>query len=145
MAFDLKRSRLLMFSNVGKQKGDVAAYDVAKGEARWMAPAGADQALVSSRETIYLPEADAVLIGARVKVKDGWRWLAYDCGKNAWVALVVGGEDPIGKRGAFNNSMGLMYDPARKLVWAVGQMGHVHVLRLDWKTVSRVALGGKDG
>jgi hypothetical protein len=27
--------------------------------------------------------------------------------------------------------MGLMVDPARKLVWAVGQHSHVHVLRLD--------------
>jgi hypothetical protein len=27
--------------------------------------------------------------------------------------------------------MGLMYDPNRKLVWAVGQYSHVHVLRLN--------------
>jgi hypothetical protein len=27
--------------------------------------------------------------------------------------------------------MGLMYDPARKLVWAVGQNGHLSVLRFD--------------
>lgn len=29
--------------------------------------------------------------------------------------------------------MGLMYDTNRKLVWAVGQNSHVHVLRLDPK------------
>jgi hypothetical protein len=28
-----------------------------------------------------------------------------------------------------------MYDPNRKLIWAVGQNSHVHVLRLDGKTV----------
>ena len=30
--------------------------------------------------------------------------------------------------------MGLMYDPNRKLVWAVGQNSHVHVLRFDPKS-----------
>jgi len=39
------------------------------------------------------------------------------------------GADPIAK-GAFNNSMGLVYDPNRKLIWAVGQNSHVHVVRL---------------
>ena len=31
----------------------------------------------------------------------------------------------------FNNSMGLMVDPNRNLIWAVGQYSDVHVLRLD--------------
>jgi zinc protease len=48
--------------------------------------------------------------------------------------------DPVGKAGAFNNSMGLMYDPARKLVWAVGQHSHVHVLKLDHGTARAVPL-----
>ncbi len=34
-------------------------------------------------------------------------------------------------------SLGLMYDPQRRLVWAVGQYSHVHVLRLDAKTALR--------
>jgi hypothetical protein len=29
--------------------------------------------------------------------------------------------------------MGLMYDPGRHLVWAVGQNGHLFVLRSDAK------------
>jgi len=33
-----------------------------------------------------------------------------------------------------------MYDPARKLVWAVGQHSHVHVLRLDPGTARAVPL-----
>jgi hypothetical protein len=48
------------------------------------------------------------------------------------------GADPIGKGTAgkvFNNSVGLMVDPNRRLVWAVGQNSHVHVLRLDAKSV----------
>jgi len=73
-----------------------------------------------------------VLIGGRVKdATGGWRWLAYDCVANAWITVELPGDDPVGKAGMFNNSMGLMYDPARKLVWAVGQHNHVHVLRLN--------------
>jgi type II secretory pathway pseudopilin PulG len=33
---------------------------------------------------------------------------------------------------------GIMYDPNRKLVWAVGQNSHVHVLHLDGKSLKRV-------
>ncbi|WP_425617222.1 kelch repeat-containing protein [Anatilimnocola sp. NA78] len=133
MAYDSKRDRLLFFSAVGKQKGDVAAYDLKTGDNAWLNAAGKERAAVSSRETIYLPEQDAVLIGARVKnADDKFCWLWYDCGKNAWFSVELAGADPISK-GEFNNSMGLMYDPARKLVWAVGQNSHVHVLRLDLK------------
>ena len=57
-------------------------------------------------------------------------WPLYDCAKNAWFGIEFGGADPVGK-GKFNNSMGLMYDPNRKLIWAVGQNSHVHVLRID--------------
>ena len=99
-------------------------------------PAGRDRALAPSRETIYLPEHDLVLIGGRVQGQGGkYLWLAYDCAKNAWQGIEFGGTDPI-TRGAFNNSMGLMYDPNRKLVWAVGQNSHVHVLRFDPKTAT---------
>ena len=50
--------------------------------------------------------------------------------KNAWFGVELAGADPVGK-GAFNNSLGLMYDPGRQLVWAVGQNGHLFVLRFD--------------
>ena len=140
MAYDVKRDRLLFFSAVGKQKGDVAAYDIRNGESSWLDAAGKAQAAVSSRETIYLPEQDAVLIGARVKTDDDkFLWALYDCAKNAWFGLELTGADPIGK-GEFNNSMGLMFDPARKLIWAVGQNSHVHVLRLEMKSARIVPL-----
>ena len=133
MAYDSKRDRLLFFSAVGKNKGDVAAYDFKTGKAAWLNAGGKDKTVVSARETIYVHELDAVLIGAHVPGLEGNAlWLLYDCGKNAWFGMELGGADPIGK-GTFNNSMGLMYDPNRKLVWAVGQNSHVHVLRLDLK------------
>lgn len=132
MIHDAKRDRLLLFSDHGPKAGNVSAYDLKTGEAKWLAPTGADKALVHCRETIYLPDADWVLIGGRVKDEaGGWRWLAYDCAANAWVMVELTGDDPVGKAGSFNNSMGLMYDPTRKLVWAVGQHSHVHALRLD--------------
>ena len=49
-----------------------------------------------------------------------------------WLGVDLKGADPVGKK-AFNNSMGLMFDPNRGLVWAVGQYSHVHVLKLDAK------------
>ena len=49
--------------------GDVAAYDFKTGEARWLNAAGKEKAAVQSRETIYIPEADAVLVGARISVE----------------------------------------------------------------------------
>lgn len=134
MAYDAKRDRLLLFSNVGPTKGDVAAYDFKSGEARWLDAAGKDKAAVPSRETVYLPDIDAVLIGARVQVAGRWLWALYDCGQNTWRGVPLPGADPIGKgtgNMSFNNSMGLMVDPGRQLVWAVGQNSHVHVLRLD--------------
>lgn len=141
LAFDSKRERLLFFSDTGSKAGNVAAYDLKSGEAKWLDPAGLARAKVPCRETIYLPDADLVLIGGRLKDDSGaWRWLAYDCAANGWVSLALIGDDPIGKAGTFNNSMGLMYDPARKLIWAVGQHSHVHVLRLDAKTAKAVPL-----
>src|SRR5262249_42032512 len=130
------RHRLLLFSDADKKNGgDVVAYDLKTGKAVSLNPAGREKAAVHSRETVYLAEHDLVLIGAHVRGGDGkLLWPAYDCVKNAWVGLDLGGEDPVGK-GTFNNSMGLMVDPHRKLVWAVGQNSHVHVLRLDRKTV----------
>jgi hypothetical protein len=132
LAYDGKRNRLLFFSDVGPKKGNVAALDLKTGAVTWLDPTGADKALAPCRETVYVPDADVVLIGARVPGGDGKQlWLAYDCAKNAWVGVPLAGDDPIGKRGAFNNSMGLMYDPARKVIWAVGQYSEVFALKLD--------------
>ena len=127
MAYDAKRDRLLLFSDIGKNKGDVLAYDFKAGKTQWLNAAGRDKALEHCRETVYLPEQDAVLIGARMPGEKGW--MLYDCAANAWRAIPFAGDDPLGKR-EFNNSMGLMYDPTRRLVWAVGQNSHVHVLRV---------------
>jgi hypothetical protein len=124
-----------LFSDLGKHKGDVLEYDFKTGTTRWLGAAGSDKALAPSRETVYIPEVDAVLIGAHVK--DTNLWPLYDCATNAWHGIELKGADPVGKK-AFNNSMGLMYDPNRRLVWAVGQYSQVHVLRLDVKGAKKL-------
>ena len=134
MAYDEKRDRLLLFSDLGKNKGDVLEYDFAAGKTRWLNATARDKALAHSRETVYLPDLDAVLVGARVKETN--LWLLYDCATNTWLGVEMKGADPLGKK-TFNNSMGLMFDPRRRLIWAVGQHSHVHVLRLDAKTALR--------
>lgn len=134
MVYDAKRDRLLFFSGVGKRKGNAAAYDFRTGKARWLDPEGWEKAAVPCRENVYLPEHDLVLIGARFPQGEEKRWLVYDAAANAYRTVHLPGDDPIGKgtfNGVFNNSMGLVYDPHRRLVWAVGQNSHVHVLRFD--------------
>lgn len=134
MVYDSKRDRLLCFSTVDKNKGDVTGYDFKTGAAKLLNAAGKDKAVVRPREGIYLPESDMVLIGAHISLDGQMLWLLYDCGKNAWFGVAFAGADPIGKVD-MNVSLGLMYDPTRKLVWAVGQNSHVHVLRLDAKSL----------
>ncbi|HKB37476.1 MAG TPA: kelch repeat-containing protein [Gemmataceae bacterium] len=130
-AYDSKRDRLLSFHGTEKDSpGEVTAYDFRSGLAKPLTPAGKQKAALPSREAVYVPEADLVLIQAYA---EGKRWLAYDCAKNAWLGVKFAGPDLIGKQ-VFNNSLGLLYDSNRKLVWALGQHSEVWVLRLDPKT-----------
>lgn len=131
MAYDSKRDRLLFFSDMDKNKGDVVAYDFKTGQARWLNAGGKERAAVPSRETIYVPHLDGVLVGAHVRGTDGkLLWPLYDCAQNAWFGVEFPGADPVANK-TFNNSMGLMFDPGRNLVWAVGQNSHVHTLRVQ--------------
>jgi hypothetical protein len=137
LAYDSKRDRLLFFSNVGKSRGNVVSYDIATGVATQLDPRGSGAAAVPSRETIYIPDWNLVLLAARTLVDGKPYWLAYDCAKNEWLGIELLGSDPIGKgtsKGIFHNSVGLMFDPNRNLVWAVGQHSEVSVLRLDKQT-----------
>ena len=106
------------------------AYDLRTGEAKRLVVSGRRAVAVPSRETAYLPEADAVLVGGHVEADTKSLWPLYDCAKNAWFGVELAGTDPVGKR-KFNNSMALMYDPTRKLIWAVGQNGRLFVLRFN--------------
>lgn len=143
MAYDSRRDRLLLFSGVGRRRGDVVEYALATGRARWLEPAGRERAAAPSRETVYDPTGDAVLIAARTQRGESMEWLVYDCQRNEWRGIALAGDDPIGpasgpRRGGgnaagrvFNNSLGLMHDSKRGLIWAVGQYSDVYALRCD--------------
>jgi len=136
MVYDSMRDRLLLFSSVDKENGgDVMAYDMKSGQARWLEAAGRAKARVPSREAIYLSHIDMVLQGGTVEGDGDKRlWLVYDCEKNAWSGAELGGADPVGKgsyESGFNVSLGLMYDPNRKLVWAADKLNKVYVLKFD--------------
>jgi hypothetical protein len=130
MAYDGQRDRLLLFSGADPNKGDVMAYGMKTGAAQWLGPTGKDQAGARSRETVYLAEQDAVLIGKTIAVDGESLWLLYDCQKNAWFGVRLGGPSPLGRDGSMV-SLGLMVDPIRKLVWAVDQTNRVYVLKCD--------------
>ena len=81
-----------------------------------------------------MPHADVVMPGTRCVLPDGRAcWWLYDCAKNAWAALRLAGQDPLGRRreAEHNVSLGLSYDPRRKLVWAADARMTIHVLRMD--------------
>jgi hypothetical protein len=131
-AYNSKRDRLLCFHGTERESaGEVTEYDFKSGTAKALNPAGRQKGALPSREAAYLAEADLVLIQAHV---EGNRWLAYDCVTNAWLGVKLAGPELIGKQ-HFNNSLGLLYDSNRKLVWAVGQHSELWVLRFDPKTV----------
>jgi hypothetical protein len=133
MVYDSRRDRLLLFSGADENQGDVMAYDMTSGRLEWLGAAGKGKAGVRSREALYLPEQDAVLLGNTIVGADGSpQWLYYDCRRNAWFGLPLGGPSPIGKESSMV-SLGLMCDSARKLVWALDQTNRVFVLRLDPK------------
>jgi len=75
---------------------------------------------------------------------------SYDCAKNRWVSLKIGGLKarkkyplkyslPYSPSG--NHSIGLRYDPGRKLFWAVNNWCRVWVMRLDLKSADLRPLG----
>ena len=130
--YDSKRNRLLLLT-----RGKVVSYDLATGEAASLLSAGRELSTIAMREAVYLPDADVVLVGSHAAVA-GFHLPVYDCAKNAWLGLELTGPDPI-RRGStggatFNESMGLVYDPDRKLIMTLGQHDDVTVLKYDSTT-----------
>ena len=133
IAYDSRRDRLLLFSSPAE--GEIVACDAKTGQTKVLGPAGKEHAAASAREPVYLPECDAVLLGARPAAGPDRkpRWLLYDCRQNRWLAVHLPGADPLGKE-TFNVSLGLMYDPKRELVWAMNSCAQPYVLKLELKT-----------
>ena len=86
-----------------------------------------------ARESVYLPERQQVLFGLHFLEPN--RLLFYDVASNAWQSgLVPGSEFFRNSQSDTSVDLGLQYDPARNLVWAVMcklHPGAVQVLKID--------------
>jgi len=141
LVHDSKRDRLLFFQKGYGDKagydGQIHALDVKTGEVSRLNPKGmaAAATLPYLCQIRYDAANDLLLVGGTLPPGDDSlrRTPAYDCAKNEWLSLKLGGDDPSGKTGR-NVSLGLMYDARRKLFWAVDTNSNVFVLRLDPKT-----------
>jgi hypothetical protein len=148
MVYDAKRDRILLFAGLDKRKGDVAAYDPKSGAVTWLNAAGkgaiaaaAGNRTLYFQETPHLADQDLVFAGLFRVPGEGGKMLCpiYDCEKNAWFGAEFAGADPIGKS---TNSYfgGVVYDPKRKLVWAVDHISHIFVLKVDVRTAKLTPL-----
>jgi Galactose oxidase, central domain len=126
MCYDSKRNRLIMTHS--GFKGGLMAVDLKTMTARRLKPKGMARATGHFlREVVYDASRDVVVVATKGKrgVKGPPTWPVYDCAKNAWVGVKVGGPNPT------SVSLGLMYDPKRKLVVGVDANSRVYVMKLD--------------
>jgi hypothetical protein len=148
LAWDDARGRLLFFrkpyGDKARYDGRVTAFDWKTRTAHTLTPTGA----AAAADVPYLcqiradPESGLLLVGGTLPPgEDGIRRTpAYDCAKDRWVSLKLGGDDPSGPKGR-NVSLGLVYDPKRKRFWAVDARSEAFVLRLDAATADVRPLG----
>lgn len=140
LTYDQERKRLLCFrkeyGDKTKYDGQIHAVDLTTKSVTTLSPEGMNAAKSISYlcQLRYDPDSDLVLCGCTLPPDaDGFRRTpAYDCAKNRWISLKIGGADPSGKEGR-NVSLGLMHDTRRGLFWAVDTKSEVFVLRLDPK------------
>jgi hypothetical protein len=137
LVYDSKRDRLLMMATPWQKPGDGALYAFGFKDRKLekITPAGIEIGKIrQAREMVYAEHADMILFGyawpdERSKEKKYVR--AYDCAKNRWLLLDLGGFPDGGQR-----SHGWMYDARRKLVYVVNaNRWGVWALRLDPATL----------
>ena len=132
MSYDSKRDRLILFPK--KFGGALYALNCKTNELSKLTPTSGNDVVKKFsfwRELVYVPDADAIVNIGQTTMLGGERvTLAYDCAKNTWLGLKIGGPNPAGKGGR-NVSQGAVYDPKRKLVWATSSRSQMWVLRLD--------------
>jgi hypothetical protein len=145
LAWDSQRNRLIFFPTTYNKPftGKVVTLGLSSGEVKQDGPPGIERAATLPaflRENVYLSESDTVLIlGATLPpTRDGRPrpTLGYDCAADRWVVYQLGGANPAGKDGR-NVSLGVVYDPKRKLIWACDANNQVWVLRPDLSTAER--------
>jgi hypothetical protein len=141
MVYDSKRDRLLMMETPWREAGDgtLHAFGFEDRKLEKITPANLELGKITkAREMTYVAHADMVLFGWPYPDQEagGKKYVrAYDCAKNRWLLLDVGGFPSGGYQ-----SHGWMYDAKRKLVYVVnGNKWGVWALKLDPKTVKILA------
>jgi hypothetical protein len=139
ITLDSARNRLLLTTTAGEKgiahSGQVWACDLTSGAVTKLNPAGRERIAVKrfAREAVYLPQRGQVLVGYHLEQAN--RLPLYDVAGNRWLAAEVPGSEFFGRaEGGSSVDLGLAYDAARDLVWAVMcklRPGSVQVLRLD--------------
>ncbi len=137
LVYDSRRDRLLMMTTPWQKPGDgtLHAFSFKDRKLEKITPASLEIGKIrQAREMVYVEHADMVLFGyawpdERSKEKKYVR--AYDCAKNRWLLLDLGGFPDGGQR-----SHGWMYDAKRKLVYVVNaNRWGVWALKLDPETL----------
>jgi hypothetical protein len=140
MVYDPTGNRLLLFPNLGADKGQV--YEVTLGATktlRRLDPAGrVDMAAMGPgffRESELVTSRGLVVVASSMMVGGVRRMPVYDVAANRWEAWRVSpGTVP------FGNSFAIAYDPTSDRIWALGQNNEPWVLRVDPASADKVTL-----
>jgi hypothetical protein len=104
--YDSRRDRML-FTGRSVEAGQIWALDMQTLAVTKLNPTGSYGGDSYWREIVYLPAQDKMLV-------QGGRW--YDCASNTWSTTPFTKGSGVGSLSSV--SSGLMYDPARDLVWS---------------------------
>ena len=137
LCYDPKRNVLWMYAADGYQKptGKVWRYDMATGTVEEVAAANREAfgRKVRLRETAYVPQLDMVVHNGFV----GDRQVAWQPARGRWVLLDTKRDPKHAKdlKQLGGPSIGLMVDPKRKCLWAMGAGRRVFIMKLDVKSL----------
>jgi len=139
LVYDSKRDQLILHGG-GKRRDEVWSFDLAKRRWKNLEPRVTSphelQPPVCSREAVYLPNEDVVLHYGRVSPNrmQAPVWV-YTVAKNAWSKVDI---PPLEGMRPYGHNRGLLYDPARDLIWLVvgtgGAEGKAYVYVMDYQS-----------
>jgi hypothetical protein len=150
LVWDFKRDRMLLFDFKPEDRHKVRAYDFKSRAVSVLDPGDGGRlpaSAIFAWAACYLPDDDLVLVTTPGKPDP--LTLFYDCAANEWLRMDnVADRDKAGKLlvpDGYYVSNGMMWDPARKLIWAgAGYMpgGKIWAMKFDRKTANLKPAGG---